>query len=390
MSDSNRLQIAILKETTRGTTPAGNGDIIPVTGESLTGSASTTQSQTIRSDRNVQDHIRTDLDPSGGLNLEIGHNFCNGLYESAFAKTLETPVSLSGTTFSIDASGSPITLDDSGNGLGGLKPYDIIMIQGFTDSNNNGVFSVGANTAAGSVDIVPVSSSSTPTTEAAGDSVTIDATRLTNGTETITHSIEKLFADNSTYFAWLGMEVETMTLTLSAASVPTLAFTFKGNTHPKVSATIFDGYDAAPTSPIMNTTDNYVGTLLALDGAVMASPNQCVTSVTYTVSNNSIRTQGLNCTSLGKGSFNMSVSFTMVFTSQTYYDAFLDDSVGSITSAITDANNNGFGISVPSFKFSQAGAPASGPNQTVVATFEGMAKLSTVGSDNYTAKMCFF
>lgn len=390
MSDSNALQIAILKETTRGTTPAGNGQVLNVTGESLTASASTAQAQTIRSDRNVLDHIRTDFDPNGGLNLEIGHNFCNGLYESAFADELATPVSLSGTTFSIDASGSPVTLDDSGDGLGGLKPYDIIMIQGFTDANNNGAFSVGANTAAGSVDIVPLNSSNTPTTEAAGDSVTVDCTRLVNGSDTITHSIEKLFTDNSLYFAWLGMEVETMTLTLSAAAVPTLAFTFKGTSHPKISATIFDGYDSASTSPIMNTTNNYIGTLLALDGAVMASPGQCVTSVTYTVSNNSIRTQGLNCTSLGKGAFNMNVSFTMVFTSQAHYDAFVDDSIGSITSGIMDANSNGFGITVPSFRYSQASAPASGPNQTVVATYEGAAKLSTVGSDNYTAKMCFF
>ena len=387
MSDSNQLQISILKESTRGTTPAGNGQILNVTGES-----STTQSQTIRSDRNVLDHIRTDLDPSGGLNLELGHNFCNGLYESAYSDELATPVSLSGTTFSIDASGSPITLDDSGNGLGVLKPYDIIMIQGYTSAGAvcNGAYSVGANTSAGSVDIVPVSASQTPVTTSAGDTVTIAATRLVNGTDTITHSIEKLFTDNSLYFAWLGMEVDTMTLTLSAAAVPTLAFTFKGTSHPKISATIFDGYDSAATSPIMNTTNNYIGTLLALDGAVMASPGQCVTSVTYTVSNNSIRTQGLKCTSLGKGSFNINVSFTMVFTSQTHYDAFIDDSVGSITSAIADANNNGFGITVPSFRYSQAGASASGPNQTVVATYEGMGKLSTVGSDNYTSKMCFF
>lgn len=385
MSDSNRAQLSILAESTRGTTPAGNGQVINYANHSLISTPSSTNSQSIRSDANLVDVIRTDMSPGGGINIELQHENNDGFYESVFRNAFDSQISLSGTTFSVDASGSPITLDDSGSGLGGLKPNDVIMISGFTDSNNNGAFVVGGNTAAGSVDIIAVNPDATPATEAAGDSVTITTTRLENATTVKTFSIEEYNATSSIYRAWLGMEVGSLTIPFGAGQVPTQSITFQGNSEPDVEATIFDGYDTATTNETIDTENGYQGTLLSVNGAALASATTCVTGVTYTITNNINRTKGLNCVTFSTGQFNVGVSATIVFSNKDMYDAFLANQYISIASAAIDSSNQGFGIVVPKVKGLQVSAPVSGPNQTVIATVNGTGILNTSGSDNYTA-----
>ncbi len=386
MSDSNQGQLSYVKEVIRGVTPSANLKILPFSSESLNGSLSSTVSQTIRSDRNIADNIRTDLVPQGGVNAEIGHEFYDDLIEGAFNSAFETPISLTGITFSIDASGSPITLDDSGSGLGGLKPNDVIMISGFTDSNNNGAFSVGGNTAAGSVDIVPVSPSSVPVTEAAGDSVTITTTRLENGVTPSFFSFERLYNDVTKRMAWLGMEVDTMTLEFGASSVPTIAFNFIGDSHPKITSSIGTGYTAASTNEIINTIQHYKGTLLGVNGGVLEPASGVVTKTSFTFSNSVRRTNGLGQTVvIGRGAFSCQVGWDIVFTDLKYYDAFQDDQNISLCSVLADSSNQGFGITVPNISFTSAGAPITGPNAEVIGSYQGQAILATVGSDTYTA-----
>ena len=385
MSDSNRVTMSYVKEVTYGITPASNLQKLNYTSESLKGTATSTQSGVISSDGNVKDQIRTGYTADGGINTELGHEYNDEFIEGAFRSAFETPISLSGTTFSIDASGSPVTLDDSGNGLGGLKPNDVIMVAGFTTAGNNGALLVGANTAAGSVDVTQVSPSLTLTTEAAGDSVTATTTRLENANTDSSFSIERYFEDVADWFSFLGMRIDTMTLELGANAVPTVAFTFKGDDHPAITSSIGTGYTAASTNDVIDTVDGYIGTLIGNDGAVLTSASGCVTKITFTIANSQRITEGLNCSTAGKGDFDVKVNFDILFTDLTYYKIFQDNGYSSLCAAVVDGSSQGIAITVPKLKYTDATANATGRNADVIGSFQCQAVGTTVGSDTYTS-----
>jgi len=384
MSDSNRIQIAYVKESIRGITPDSPLEVLNVASESLVGNASSTQSTIVQASGNLKDSIRTDFQPAGGINTELGFDFNNEFIEGAFRSAFGTPVSISGITFAM-VPGSPITITDSGSGLAGLTINDMIWVTGFADENNNGAFVVTAS-AAGTIDVVPVDASKTVTSESAGATVSIKTTRMANDNTSSTFSIERFYSDVSHYMSWLGMEVDTMALSFGASSPATIAFTFLGEKHPPITATIGNGTrTAASTNPVMDTVDGYLGTLLSVGGATLTNAVGCVTNVTYNIANGVRSEQGLNCKTIGKGDFNLTVSFDIVFKDLTYYKAFQDNSIISLASGVTDSNDKGYGIVIPTLKLTSASAPLSGANQTTTGSYQAQAIGSTVDGDVYTA-----
>lgn len=385
MSNSNEVQISYVKQSALGAVPASNLKRVHYASESLKGTASSTQSGIIDSSGNVNDLVRTGFSADGGINTEIGHGYINEFLIGAWRSALDTPISLSGITFAIGAGGSPIVLTDSGNGLGALKPNDIIMVEGFTDANNNGAFSIGANVAVGSVDIVQIDPTKTPTTEAVGDSVTIKTTRMENANTDSFFAIERFYSDVSKYMSFLDMHVDTMTLEFGAGAIPTVAISFKGTTHSAISATIGTGYTSASTNSVIDTNTGYLGTLLSNDGAVLSSSDGCVTKVSVSISNSIRVEEGLNCQIIGKGDFDCKVSFDMVFSNTTYYSVFQNNGYSSLALACIDGSNQGLGLTFPKLKYTDASAPSAGRNNTVNASYSCQALKSTVGADTYTA-----
>ena len=72
MTDTNRVSLSIQEEATWGTTVTDAAfKPLRTTGESLTFNISNSQSDEIRSDRNVADMIRTDAATAGDFNFEL-------------------------------------------------------------------------------------------------------------------------------------------------------------------------------------------------------------------------------------------------------------------------------------------------------------------------------
>ncbi len=385
MSNSNEVRISYIKQSTLGVIPSGSLNYINYASESLKGTVSSTQSAHIDNGGNIPDLIRTGYTADGGINTELGHEFIDDFLVGAWRSAFETPISLAGVTFSIDASGSPITLDDSGNGLGAIKTNDVIMVSGFTDSNNNGAYLVGANIAAGSVDVTQIDPTKTVTTEAAGDSVTITTTRMENANTDSFFAIERFYSDVSDYMSFIDMFVDTIAFEFGAVAVPTVNITFKGTDHPAITATIGTGYVAASTNDVINTENGYLGTLLGNDGAVLSSADGCVTKVSISITNSIRVEEGLNCQTIGKGDFDTKVNFDMVFKNLTYYTIAQNDGFTSLSLAAVDGSNQGIGLTFPKLKYTDFSAPSTGRNSTVTATYQTQALKTTVGSDTYTA-----
>jgi hypothetical protein len=387
MSNSNEVQISYVKQVALGVIPSANLKRVNYASESLKGTAGSAQSAIVDNSGNVKDLVRTSYTADGGINTELGFGYVDDFLIGAWRSAFETPISLTGITFSIGAAGSPITLDDSANGLGGLLPDDIIMVSGFADENNNGAFAIGANVAAGSVDIVQIAGGKTPVTEAAGASVTIKTTRMANANTDSYFAIERFYSDVSEYMSFIDMHVDTLTIEFGAGAIPTVAFTFKGTDHPPIVATIGTGYVAASTADVINTDTGYLGTILGVNGAVLSTADGCVTKVSISVSDSIRVEEGLNCQTIGKGDFDCKVSFDMVFSNQTYYNVFQNDGFVSMALAAVDGSNQGIGLTFPKLKFTDASAPSAGRNNTVSASYSCQASKVTVGANSYTAIM---
>ena len=86
MSSANRTDISYLPETTYGTTPAtGNYSLIPFTAApDFSYTPSTVQSQTIRSDRQIDDLIFVGSETGGSVEFEFSYGRYNDLLEGAF------------------------------------------------------------------------------------------------------------------------------------------------------------------------------------------------------------------------------------------------------------------------------------------------------------------
>lgn len=106
MTDTNRVSLYVLPETTWGTTPAaGNFEELRYTGESLVYNVETASSSQIRSDRNVSDVVRTQASTSGDVQFELSYGSFDTLLEGLMMGSWATDVLKNGTTlksFSIE------------------------------------------------------------------------------------------------------------------------------------------------------------------------------------------------------------------------------------------------------------------------------------------------
>ena len=106
MTDTNRVSLYVLPETTWGTTPAaGNFEELRYSGESLVFNVETASSSQIRSDRNVSDVVRTQASTSGDVQFELSYGSFDTLLEGLMMGSWATDVLKNGTTlksFSIE------------------------------------------------------------------------------------------------------------------------------------------------------------------------------------------------------------------------------------------------------------------------------------------------
>jgi hypothetical protein len=99
MTDTNRVSLYVLPETTWGTTPAaGTFEELRYTGESLVYNVETASSSQIRSDRNVSDVVRTQASTSGDVQFELSYGSFDTLLEGLMMGTWATDVLKNGTT----------------------------------------------------------------------------------------------------------------------------------------------------------------------------------------------------------------------------------------------------------------------------------------------------
>jgi len=387
-ADANSVALRFVEESTYGETPSGPPTLqtLRFTSESLKESTDSTKSNEIRADRATSDIIRTGVRAAGDINGEMSYGTYDTLIKHAFLDSAySTVIDDTDTTYSMDDTDNSI--NDSGNGFvtDGWAEGMWMEIRGFTGTAANNGYARCETVAAGKI----ILSHHTVVTDAAGESVTLkNSGHLTAGTTLGSSVFEKEFTDLSNTFAtYNGLSPNVWELAISSNGILTTRFGMIGKREVSVTSTIGDGSPtAATTTSVMNGIDNVVG---IFEGGTSFD----LTSFNFTLTNNlreRLKIGTLGAFELGKGSIDISGSFTAYLSSNTLPDKHLNWTDTSIAVVMEDAAGNAYALDIPSVKIVDSDRNATGLNTDVLlnATFNGKlhpTELITLGWSRFAA-----
>lgn len=365
MSDTNRVEVAYVEESTFGTTPASpTMQILRLTGESLRQESETVRSQEIRSDRQTPGLKRVGLSASGDINGELSYStfddFLRQVLQSSAWAGAATVINAS-VNVSAQASDNSLNLS-AGSWTTTPAAGEWIRVSGFTGTGTtaNGYFRVVSAT---STKIVV--SGVTLVDDAAGEAVTIKrGDKITNGTTFKSNSIEKRFTSVSNTFELLkGMAPNTMNLSVASGSIVSIAFGFLGKNAVSGTSSVAGGNTAATSTDVMNAVDDVVAILENM--VTMGS-----TEFTLSLNNNlgeRLQIATLGAVSLRSGSIDLTGTIKAYLSSNALLDKFLNATASAFAIVFKDAAGNAIIFDVPRVKYSSGQRVAGGINQDVIA-----------------------
>jgi len=363
MSDSNRVQLSYIKETTWGVTPATAPPIeIRMTGESLTYDLSNTTSAEIRSDRQVSDLIQSGASMTGGFNFEFSYASFDDFLAGALWSTWSTKISTTSTAISVATASSLNKFVTSvATDIAGIVVGQWIKTSGFAAATNNGYFQVTA------VATTTLTVGTALQKVTAGATVTLQARYLRNGVTENSFSVERNHTDlSNVHFIYTGLVCNSMSMSLNAQNIITGSFDFVGkastvSTGAMTSGTMVGANDNTPFNAISNVANILEG------GTAIAS---CLMqSLDFSLANNvrgltSIGFAG-NC-DIGVGQIDVTGTLNAYFKDTALYTKYINGTETSISYRVTDIDGNSYIFTFPRIKFESDKQNAGSSNQDIV------------------------
>ncbi len=378
MSDSSSVALAGIAEVTWGTTPASALTAIRYTTESLAHRKQTERSDEVRADGQVTDIFPVGSNADGGYEFEMSFGSHDIYYEGVFRGAFTTAYGF-GPVTTIDAASGDNSFNDSGSGFVASNPPAVgqwIQVQGFTDPANNGYFEV-VSIVAGKI----VVTGGTLVTEAVGDSVSIEASTLTNGTTKKHYTIEKNMTDKTQFYAFQGCRMNGLSFTIASRAKVTGSFDVLGKHGVLAQATAGSGaYTAANTNTVMTASAN-VGKLL--EGGAVLGAGVFVQTLEVNFSNGLRVIDGVGqaaAVEIGLGRFTVAGTLTALFEDEVLFDKYLDSTDSSINVVLTDTAGNTFVLSLPAIEYTNGDVVGSGNDNEVVVSMEWEAKMHATQS----------
>lgn len=363
MSDSNRVQLSYIKETTWGVTPATAPPIeIRMTGESLTYDLSNTTSAEIRSDRQVSDLIQSGASMTGGFNFEFSYasfdDFIAGaLWSTWSAKKLTTSTAISvATASSLNKFVTSVATD-----IAGIVVGQWIKTSGFAAATNNGFFQVTA------VATTSLTVGTALKKVTAGATVTLQARYIRNGTTENSFSIERNHTDlSNVHFIYTGLVCNSMSLSLNAQNIATGSFDFVGKASTVSTSAMSSGTMVGAND---NTAFNAISNVANLLENGVAIASCLMQSFDFSLGNNvrgltSIGFAG-NC-DIGVGQIDVTGTLNAYFKDTALYTKYINGTETSISFRLTDIDGNSYIFTFPRIKFESDKQNAGSSNQDIV------------------------
>ena len=376
MSDSNRLRVSIVKESTFGTTPGSPAmKVLQVTGQSMRDRVGYTQSNIINDDRNVEELVRLSKSAAGTIPIELMFSPTGEALELLLGATMCSAETAVYADASATLAGSNKVITTSA-GTDNVSVGDIVYVDSDAGSNA-GYYKVTAVTSSE----VTVEADANFTADASSVTMTRAARRL-NGTVEDSFTIEVARLDLGIAQIFTGCVVNSLDLSVTDEAIVTGTLTFEA-----ANSTFVD-------SPV--STDTFITSATYADAAAhpvldslsvpeirSAGTSFPAKSVSLNINNNvAARTElgKLGAQSMRQGEFNVTGSFEAYFEDFAEMKAYADNTTGAMWFALIDANSRGYSFSMPTVKFSDAGADVGGSNTDTMVSVSFQATLNSTES----------
>lgn len=351
LASSSAVAVRVIKESVFGTIPvSGNPTELRVTGESLDFSISKETSKEINTRRTVNSMVPVGANASGGLQAEMHYAGLEALMESTLQSTFTEfgtdGVGIATPTTSISATAITATSATSGTSLfSNLQKGQWFRVLS-AGANNGKILRVSTVTAPTST--VITLDAGTPATVSAGESIQVQAARLTHGATQSSWTIERVVSDIGVFMAYTGMTPSKMSLNVASGSLSSVSFDFMGKSAIENTATNLPGsVQSAPTYDIHSGVSGATNAIW-LDGAPVTGTY--VKSVTLDF-DNALRSQEaigtLGAVGVGSGTINCTLSMQVYFANKDLFTKFRTNAAISVMFGSSDAAGNGYMFSVP-------------------------------------------
>jgi len=382
MSSTNRTQLRYIEESAWGELPSsGAMQNVRNTGDSLGFSLSTTQSNEIRSDRQITDLITNGAEAAGDIEMEFSAGNADDFIASAMYNNWESAEAV-GTDIAITA-GSPCLLQSTSTDFvaAGFKPGMMVSVWGFQNPGNapdTGFFERVISVSANEMQI-----SGTGEAESEGPEIHINASTIVNGITEKSFSIERELQDAQKFFLFTGMVANIWSFSATANEVLTETFTFVGKDSD------FGDNTFSPEAPLEPPSEDVLNAVtdvatIKLDGAVA---DILIESLDFEVNNN---VRGLPAISflgsadLSEGDFVVSGSMNVYFDDGAMYQRFLDGAEFSLRMQFTRGGLTYF-MDWPRCKISEDTVDVPGRNDDVMEAIGWQALYSA--DQGYTMRI---
>ncbi len=358
MSDTNRVSLLYVKETSYGVPPATPAmNFLRFTGEGLKTNKETVSSDEIRADRRTADVIETGQSVEGDINGEVSM----GTYEDLYLASIQA-AALSAEAIVL-ASGSASVVAATGV-FTHASAWDVtptagqwVRWQGWDNAGNNNFFKVKASPAPTGTDF-SVENIGTLVDE--GPTASLDClqgAQALDGVQEDSFTFERRHGDLPSLFEqYYGIEFNGFTMEIPADGKITVTFNTMGQKEDPTGATIADSTVAANEYRVVSTANN-------LKIALLGFSSVCLMTASIEVVNNlrQVRCGGEKYPNqFGVGSLNITGSVELLFADHVQKNRFLDHDEVNFAIGIEDSGGRGMILELPSSVFTDESSNAEG------------------------------
>jgi hypothetical protein len=374
-ASSSVEQIGFIQEATFGVTPtSGDYKKLRMTGESLNYTISKESSEEINNSRTVSSMIPVTASADGAIEAEISYAEYDPLIEavlqSSFAAFGTNGV---GATFTADITTTTITASAATSGSSiftNLKKGQFFRLSAPGNANNGKILRVSL-TVAPTATVITLAPS-TPAVAAAGVALcTVASSRLTNGADQRSFSIERQNSDIGEYWVYKGMTASSWDLSVSSGSRSTMSFNFMGKKAERSTSTSLPGTAIESQAYDIHSGSTGPACYIWVDGAPLVGTFVQSVSLNY---DNALRSQEAVCelgaVGIGSGTVALTGTLEVYFANGDLFDKFKANQNVSFTVSTLDDAGNGYIITIPKANLSSLSTSAGGKDQDMMLSIE--------------------
>lgn len=281
----NSVVLAMVEQTAvdSGVPATPTWDVIPRTGGDVDDAIGTTSSNLVDTTRQGPRPVLTSIDIASNIpsELQVTETVFQNFVKGALQNPIGTDINYAASTISFDNGTSEIR--DSALGFAAIDVGEYFGVFGATTAANNQVYLVTAKADNGTLTVSP-----TPTTEAAGASITLKGKQVRSGNSEIAYSVQKRIpgSDGTVYYTFEGLQVSSLALSITPQSLITTTVDMVGLQKLDGTSQIAGSTDNA------ESTDRVTGTVSGVPQIFIDSVNQdpsdvLATDLSFTIDNGS-------------------------------------------------------------------------------------------------------